>query len=58
MQTSSEAERALYGYKAQCGLLSEHLETLIEGCEARMQSLICEGVCQHVVVAGQAGVCL
>lgn len=45
VQTSSEADRALYGYKAQCGLLSEHLETLIEGCEARMQSLICEGQC-------------
>lgn len=43
-ESSSEAERALYGYKAQCGLLSGHLETLIEGCEARMQSLICEGV--------------
>lgn len=33
----------MYGYKAQCALLSEHLELLIAGCEARTQSLICEG---------------
>lgn len=43
LQSSSESERALYGYKAQCELLAEHLEQLIAGCEARTQSLICEG---------------
>jgi hypothetical protein len=44
LQATSESELAVYGYKAQCELLSEHLELLIAGCEARTQSLICEGV--------------
>jgi hypothetical protein len=33
----------LCGYKAQCELLAEQLEVLVAGCEARQQSLICEG---------------
>jgi hypothetical protein len=43
VQAASDAERALCGYKAQCRLLAEQLEVLIAGCEARTQSLICEG---------------
>lgn len=43
----------MYGYKAQCELLSEHLELLIAGCEARTQSLICEGA----LACNQAAAC-
>jgi hypothetical protein len=42
-QASTEGERTLAGYKAQCELLAEQLELLVAGCEARQQSLICEG---------------
>ncbi|WIA21771.1 hypothetical protein OEZ85_000930 [Tetradesmus obliquus] len=44
----SEGERTLAGYKAQCELLAEQLELLVAGCEARQQSLICEGVHLHI----------
>eukprot|EP00879_Flechtneria_rotunda_P028034 GHRR01030108.1.p1 GENE.GHRR01030108.1~~GHRR01030108.1.p1 ORF type:complete len:322 (+),score=79.89 GHRR01030108.1:125-1090(+) len=43
-QLASAHERTLCGYKAQCELLADQLEVLIAGCEARQQSLICEGV--------------
>lgn len=43
VQVMSDSERTISGYKAQCELLAEQLEVLIAGCEARKQSLICEG---------------
>lgn len=43
LQVLSSGELAVSGYKAQCELLAEQLEVLIAGCEARQESLICEG---------------
>jgi hypothetical protein len=31
------------GYKAQCALLAEPITALVAACEARCQSLVCEG---------------
>lgn len=52
-QACSDGERTLAGYKAQCELLAEQLELLVAGCEARQQSLICEGE-WHGCMAWQA----
>ncbi|GFR45169.1 hypothetical protein Agub_g6554 [Astrephomene gubernaculifera] len=44
----SAHDQAIRGYKAQCELVSEQLEQLICGFEARRQSLVVEGVHLHV----------
>jgi Ser/Thr protein kinase RdoA (MazF antagonist) len=50
LQAATDGERTLAGYKAQCELLAEQLELLVAGCEARHQSLICEGERRRVVL--------
>ncbi|EFJ46166.1 hypothetical protein VOLCADRAFT_105596 [Volvox carteri f. nagariensis] len=47
-QGLSAHDLAIRGYKAQCELISEQLEQLISGFEARRQSLVVEGVHLHV----------
>ncbi|GIL89526.1 hypothetical protein Vretimale_1911 [Volvox reticuliferus] len=47
-QVPSAHDLAIRGYKAQCELVSEQLEQLICGFEARRQSLVVEGVHLHV----------
>jgi hypothetical protein len=61
LQATTEGERVLCGYKAQCQLLAEHLQRLIAGCEARTQSLICEGGRSDriiVLLCGQVHMCI
>lgn len=38
----------LQGYKGQCELVLESLQRLIASCEARHESLVCEGVHLHL----------
>jgi hypothetical protein len=52
LQAATDGERTLAGFKAQCELLAEQLELLVAGCEARQQSLICEGERRHVLLEG------
>jgi hypothetical protein len=39
----TQEERVIAGYKAQCALLAEPITALVAACEARCQSLVCEG---------------
>ena len=38
----------MQGYKGQCELVLESLQRLIASCEARRESLVCEGVHLHL----------